>query len=637
MDLAQPLSNQGSMRAALFSLICGLSFLTVASAPAETLPDDDVYRSHGMALHGAIKYKRGFTHFDYVNPDAPKGGILRLSGLGTFDNLNPYIIKGTSDTWSGLIMHAHLMTRSEDEAFTAYGWIAKEIAVPKDRSWVEFTLDPRARFSDGSPVRVEDVIFSVTILRTKGLPFFRQYFGDIVKMEKTGPNKVRFIFRRGGNRELPLIIAQDLPILSKAYWEKRNFEAVTLDPPVVSGPYRIVKRPIVGRTIIYSRIKDYWAKDLPALKGYYNFDHIRIDYYKDSNVAREALKAGEFDYRRENSANAWAKAYNIRAVRDGRLIKRAIPHQRPAGMQGFVMNMRRTPFKDWRVRRALGLVFDFQWSNKTLFFSQYQRTSSFFENSELAARPGPPTGEVLKILEKFRGKIPDRVFDTPYRLPVFTGNGFVRSGMREAFKLLDEAGWEVRNFKLVNKKTGKPFVFEIMLVSPAFVRIVLPYKKNLAKLGITMRVRLVDTSQFIRRVQKFDFDMIVAVFGQSSSPGNEQRIFWSSKAAKLGGSRNYMGLQNEAVDALIELLIKSKDRQTLIFHTRALDRILLSYHFVVPNWYSGVDRMIYWNKFGLPKGTKRRGIPLMSWWQDPTKAARLRGRIKSLPVRRGTQ
>jgi len=607
--------------------------LSLAFAPAavsETASDEGIYRGHGMALHGSIKYKAGFTHFDYVNPSAPKGGTLRLSATGTFDNLNPYIIKGTSDSWSSLIAHASLMTRSEDEAFTGYAWIAKEIAVPKDRSWVEFTLDERARFSDGSPVTVDDVIFSLNTLKAKGLPFFRQYFGDIVKAEKTGPFKVKFTFRRAGNRELPLVIAQDLPILSKKYWEKRDFESVTLEKPVVSGPYRF-GRVEAGRFIVYERIKNYWASDIPALKGYYNFDRIRVDYYKDANVAREALKAGEFDYLYENTANAWATAYDVAAVRDGRLIKRKFPHMRPAGMQGFVMNMRHPLFKDWRVRRALGMVFDFEWTNKTLFYGQYTRTDSFFENSELASRPGLPQGEVLKILEKFRGRIPDRVFTTPYSVPEFTGDGSVRNGMRDAFRLLDEAGWEVRDFKLVNKKTGRPFVFEMLLVSPAFIRVVLPYKKNLAKLGIEMRIRLVDVSQFIRRLQKFDFDMMVAVFGQSDSPGNEQRIYWSTRAAKVPGSRNYMGLQNAAVDELIELLIRSEDRETLIFRTRALDRILLSYHFVVPNWHVAADRLVYWNKFGLPRGTKRRGVPLMTWWQDPKLAAALRGRIKSLP------
>lgn len=595
--------------------------------PAKDTAAEDVYRGHGMALHGKPKYPADFKHFDYINPDAPKGGEMHLGEIGTFDTLNPYIIKGNAAVWTFFLVHGNLMVKAEDEPFTAYAWIANSIAMPKDRSWVEFELDPRAKFSDGSPITVEDVIYSFNILREKGLPFFRFYFADVVEVKKTDERKVRFVLKKTENRELPLIIAGDLPILSKAYWEKRDFEQTTLDIPVTSGPYRI-KRVVPGRSVIYERVKDYWAKDLPTIKGHYNFDTWHVDYYLDATVAREALKAGEFDYRLENTASAWATAYNTDAVKSGEFLRKLVHHQRPAGMQGFVFNIRRPMFQNPLTRRALAYAFDFEWTNKNLFYGQYKRTKSYFENSEMAARE-LPTGRTKEILEKFRGRIPDSVFTKPYTLPTYDGSGRIRNGLREAIKLLKQAGWTFKGRQLVDAKTGRPFEFVILLSSQSFERVVLPYIRNLKRLGIKATLRVVDQSQYINRVRNFDFDMIVSVWGQSESPGNEQREMWSSAAAKRVGSRNYIGIQDPAIDELVEMVVAAPTRKELVARVKALDYVLLHHHYVVPQWHLNADRFAVWNKFGWPKGTELRGVRPWMLWVDPEKAAKLRGKINS--------
>ena len=608
--------------------------LLAASAPGgadEAALASDIVSSHAIAMHGAPKYKAGFRHFDYVNPTAPKGGSLWLASQGTFDSLNPYIVKGTAASGAGLIYDT-LMKRADDEAFTLYPLLAESIRYPKDRSWVEFTLNPRARWHDGKPVTVADVIFSLNILRTQGRPFYRYYFRDIVRVEKTGPRSVKFIFRGGTNRELPLIVAGDLSILPKHYWAKRDFAKYSLEPPLGSGPYRMGKVS-PGRRIEYFRVKDYWGKDVPANVGHHNFDLIRYEYFFDVSVMREALKAGQFDYRAENTASAWARAYDIAAKREGLLIQKKFPNGQPSGMQAFIYNMRNPLFADWRVRRALAYAFDFEWTNRNLFFGLYRRTRSFFDNSELASRPGRPRGAVLALLQKLKrrypGAVPDRVFTTPYTLPVYKDSN-IRRGLREAFRLLKEAGWVVRDFRLVNARTGLPFRFTVLLRSPAFERIVLPVRRNLKRLGIDMRIRLVDFSQYVNRVRNFDFDVVVLGWGQSLSPGNEQRGFWTTAAAKRPASNNWSGLQNRAVDDLVEQLIAAPDRKQLVLRTRALDRLLLSLHLGIPNWHIPYDRIVFWDKFGYPAKPTISGADIMTWWFDPAKASRLRGRIASL-------
>ncbi len=608
--------------------------LVAASAPGgadETAIASEIVESHAIAMHGEPKYEAGFPHFDYINPKAPKGGNLWLASQGTFDSLNPYIVKGTAASGAGLIYDT-LMKRADDEAFTLYPLLAESIRYPKDRSWVEFTLDPKARWHDGEPVTVEDVIFSMNILRKQGRPFYRYYFRDIVRMEKTGPRSVKFMFRGGTNRELPLIVAGDLTILPKHYWAKRDFTKFSLDLPLGSGPYRMGKVS-PGRRIEYVRVKDYWGKNVAANVGHHNFDLIRYEYFFDVSVMREALKAGQFDFRAENTASAWARAYDIAARRDGLLIQKKFPNGQPSGMQAFIYNMRNPLFADWRVRRALAYAFDFEWTNRNLFFGQYRRTRSFFDNSELASRPGKPRGPVLALLQRLKqrypGAVPDRVFTTPYTLPVYKDSN-IRPGLREAFRLLKEAGWVVRDFRLVNAKTGRPFRFTILLRSPAFERIVLPVRRNLKRLGIDMRIRLVDFSQYVNRVRKFDFDVVVLGWGQSLSPGNEQRGYWTAAAAKRPASNNWSGLQNRAVDDLVEQLIAAPDRKSLVLRTRALDRLLLNLHLAIPNWHIPFERLVFWDKFGYPDKPTISGADIMTWWFDPAKAARLRSRIASL-------
>jgi microcin C transport system substrate-binding protein len=561
-------------------------------------------------MHGEPKYGPGFRHFAYVNPDAPKGGELRLAVEGTFDSFHAFIPRGTGAAGAEAAVES-LMVGSADEAFTEYGLLAESIEVPADRSWAIFTLRREARWHDGRPVTPEDVIFSLEILKKHGHPFYRFYYQAIVRAEKLGERRVRFSFKGDDNRELPLIAGQ-LPILPKHYWENRDFSRTTLEPPLGSGPYRVASFE-AGRYVLVERVRDYWGRELPVRRGMQNFDRIRYDYFRDSTVIREALKAGSIDLRAENQAKAWALDYDTPAMREGRLRKLEFDHDRPSGMQGFAMNTRRAVFRDARVRQALAHAFDFEWSNRTLFFGQYQRTASYFENSELASSGLPSEGE-RKLLEPWRGKIPDELFGQAYPPPRTDGSGWPRENLRRAFALLREAGWVVRDLRLVNEKSGEPFSFEILLVGSGFERIVLPFVRNLRRLGIDARVRVVDSSQYVNRLREFDFDMIVAVWPQSPSPGNEQRDFWGSAAAKTPGSRNYAGIASPAVDALIEALIAAPDRESLVTRTRALDRVLLWSHLVVPNWHSPVDRYIFWDKFGYPTPPPMQGTSTDWWW-----------------------
>ncbi len=576
-------------------------------------------------MHGTPKYAPDFQHFDYVNPNAPKGGALRLGVQGTFYSFNPFIPKGNPGAGTSF---ETLLTASADEPFTEYGLIAESIEIPDDRSWVIFRLRPQARWHDGKPITVEDVIWSFDTLKSKGRPFYRFYYDSVEGAEKVGPRRVKFTFADKGNRELPLIVGE-LPILPKHYWATRDFEKTTLEPPLGSGPYRITEFE-AGRFVTTERVRDYWGKDLPVKKGQNNFDRIRYDYYHNDTAIRIALKAGEIDLRFENQAKAWALDYDVPAVRKGWLKKEAIRHFSPTGMQAFVFNTRREIFKDRRVRRALAYAFDFEWTNKNLFSGQYTRTESYFSNSELAAT-GLPQGEELEILERYRGRIPDEVFTRLYEAPSTDGSGWPRENLREAFALLEEAGWVVENMRLVNVHTGRPFEFEFLLVSPAFERIVLPYVRNLKRLGIDARVRLVDQSQYINRLRSFDFDVIVAVWPASESPGNEQRNFWSSAAADSPAGRNYAGIKDPVVDELVELVISAPDRTSLVARTRAVDRVLLFGYYVVPNWHLQVQRILSWDKFSRPEVTPKTGTSIDYWWFDPAKAARLEAERQAEP------
>ena len=580
---------------------------------------------HGLSLYGpqGLKYKPG-EPYEYANPKAPKGGVIRQSALRTFNTFNPYIIKGDAAVGLGFIYES-LMTSPQDEAFTEYGLIAETIEVPKDRSWATFTLRKEARWHDEKPVTVEDVIWSLETLKKKGRPFYRFYYRDVTKVEKVGERKVKFTFGSTENRELPLIIGQ-LPILPKHYWEKRNFDKTTLEPPLGSGPYKI-KSFEPGRAIVYERVKDYWGAQLPVNTGRFNADRIRFDYYRDATVALEAFKAGDYDFRLENTSKTWATGYNSPAFKEGYYKKIEIRHQNPTGMQGFVFNTRKKLFQSPIVRRALAFAFDFEWTNKNLFYGQYARTNSFFSNSELASSGLPSKGE-LKILKPLKKIIPPEVFTQTYYPPGTDGTGRIRKQLREARKLLQKAGWIVRNGKLVNKNFQEPFKFEILLISPAFERIVLPFVRNLKRLGIEASVRTVDTAQYRKRTDDFDFDMVVSTFGQSLSPGNEQREFWGSAAAMRPGSRNLAGIQSSVIDGLIELVISAPDRKSLITRTRALDRVLLWNHYVIPHWHIRSFRVAFWDKFGRPPKTPIYGLAFDAWWVDKNKSDRLASKLK---------
>jgi microcin C transport system substrate-binding protein len=569
--------------------------------------------SHGFAMHGTPKHAADAGPPDWLNPDAPKGGSVRLGARGTFDSLHPFIVKsvpaaGISAIWDTLCWN------SRDEASTEYGLIAETIEWPEDRSWAAFTLRPQARFHDGSPITVEDVIWTFDTLKAKGLPNYAFYYNDVLKAEKVGDRKVKFTFRDDTNKELPLIIGQ-LPVLPSKWWAARDFEKVSLEIPLGSSAYRVESFD-AGRSITYRRVADWWARDLWMNRGRHNFEVMRYEYYRDVTVQFEAFKAGEIDIRQENIARNWATGYDIPPVREGRIVKAEISHELPSGMQCFAFNTRRDYFKDRRVREAIATMFDFAWTNKNLFYGMYRRNISFFGNSELASS-GLPTAAELKYLEPLRGQIPDEVFTKEFKLPETDGTGNVRDLARRALALLKEAGWEVKDGKMTETKTGKKLAFEMLLQDASFERVVLPYKQNLERIGVDMTVRTIDTAQFKRRNDEFDFDMMVEGFGQSLSPGNEQRDFWGSKSADTPGSRNTIGIRNEAIDRLVDTLIAAPDRESLINVTRALDRVLLWSHFVVPNWHNPKAFVAYWNRFGRPaKSARYAPVAFDTWWID---------------------
>ena len=569
--------------------------------------------SYGLSLFGELKYPADFTHFAYANPDAPKGGSMKFAAIGTFDTLNPFIIKGVPAAGIGQVFDT-LMRQSEDEPGSEYGLIAESAALAPDKLSVLYTLRKEARFADGSPITPDDVVWTFDTLRDQGQPMYRSYYGDVSGVAPEGERGVRFTFKTANNRELPVILGE-MPVLSKKYWSSHDFTKTTLDPPLGSGPYKI-KSVEPGRSITYQRVADYWGAELPVNKGRQNVDTIRYDYYRDGTVALEAFKAGQYDIRRENSSKAWATGYDSPALRQGLIKKEAIPNQLPSGMQGFGYNLRRPLFQDPRVRQALAYAFDFEWSNANLFYGLYARTRSYFDNSELAAT-GVPQGEELKLLEPFRGKIPDDVFTKEYDPPKYDAKFTIRDGLRQAIKLLKEAGWSFKDEKLVNDKTGQPFVFELLLNDPQMERIVLPFADNLKRIGITARVRTVDTAQYERRMETFDYDMTVVVFGQSLSPGNEQREYWGSKAADQQGSRNLLGIKSPVIDQLTEELINAPDRASLVAHTRALDRVLQYGYYVIPNFHNTAFWVAYWNKFRRPEVSPKYGIGLDTWWVDP--------------------
>ena len=573
--------------------------------------------AHGVSIDGKLKYPQGFSRFDYVSPDAVKGGALILHDLGGFDKMNPFTLKGSAPFGLDSFVFEPLAVGSLDEPFAAYGLIAKDIALAEDGKSVTFTLNEKARFSDGSPITVEDVKYSLETLKSdKAHPFYQIYLQNITGAEILDAHRVRFLFDKP-NRELHMIASQ-LPVLNKAFYEQHGFDpsgsADPMTPPVGSGPYRVTEvNP--GKSITYTRNPDYWAIDHPVRRGFYNFDTVTIKYFKDQIVSVEAFKAGEFDVMPVNIAKQWQRDLTGRHFASGELIKKQFPHKNDAGMQGFVFNTRNALFADRKVRRALGLALDFEWINKALFFNQYTRSNSYFSNSDLAAT-GLPGAAEMQLLEPYRDQLPPEVFTTPLTPPTTTPPSSLRANLRLAKKLLADAGWQVKDGVLTNS-SGTPFTFEILLVSPSFERVMAPYVKNLAKLGIKARYRTIDPALYSDRVKNFDFDMVVNVFGQSQSPGNEQRDYWSSASAAHEGSRNLAGVNSPVVDSLVESIIYAQTQEELTAACKALDRVLWYDYYVVPNWYLAFHRIAYKAKFNLPKTLPLYYTPyqfINTWW-----------------------
>lgn len=600
-----------------------LLMLSLSVAPALSSASDDIDTRHALALYGEPALAADFSHFPYTNPQAPVGGSMARDAIGSFDSTNPFIIQGTPAAGLSNIYDTLLVT-NPDEPFSMYGLLAEGIRLAPDRRWIEFDINPQARFHDGEPVTADDVVFSFNTLTEKGQPFYGAYYADVTAVSAVDDSTVRFTLGDSESRELPLIIGQ-LPILPAHYWQDRDFEATTRDALLGSGPYRIADvNP--GRRIVYERVDDYWGKDLPANQGRYNIDELIFDYYRDHTVALEAFKAGNLDMRIENSARQWATAYDFPAARDGLVQLLEVPTGQPAGMQAFVMNERRPMFEDKRVRHAFNLVFDFDWLNQNLFYGAYQRTQSYFEHSDMAAS-GLPEGGELALLEPYRDQLPEEVFSTP--LPM-TGPDDMRQRLRQAMELLQEAGYAHNgNGELIHQDTGQPLRFEVLLHDSQFERVVQPLLRNLARLGVKGKLRTVDVSQYLNRLRDFDFDMVVASYPQSNNPGNEQREFWASEYADQPRSRNLIGLEDPVVDALVDQLIAADSRESLQDATRALDRVLLWGFHVIPQWYLGDNRIAAWDKFAGQQPYPRYGIDLDAWWVDPQQSERIEARQRS--------
>lgn len=604
------------LSAIFISTLCSLSLAS------ESTSENPITISHAMAMHGDPKYPADFKRFDYTSPRALKGGELKLHSLGTFDSFNGFIPKGNSADHLGLIYDS-LMTGSADEAFSIYGLVANKIEYPEDRSWVIFHINPTASFHDGHSIDADDVVFSFNTLMEKGSPQYRFYYQDVENVLALDTLRVKFSFKPGASKEMPLTVSQ-LPVLPQHYWQDKDFTSANLQKPLGSGPYKIGKFE-AGRTITYERVKDYWGAELPTRQGLYNYDKITHDYFRDFTIAMEALKAGVVDVRVERVSKLWATGYTGRAIDEGRLKTEEINHQNPTGMQAFLFNLRKPLFEDRILRQAIGLAFDFEWTNENLFYGAYKRTQSFFSNSELASS-GLPNEQELTLLAPFKDQLPAEVFEQVYRAPVSGELPNNRINLRKAKKLLDSAGYYVEDNQLLTPDK-KPVNFEVLMYDPGFKRVVNPFIRGLKKLGINAKIRMVDTSQYINRIREFKFDMIVYSIGQSLSPGTEQVNFWHSSSANAPGSRNLMGINNPVIDSLVEQLIKADSRESLIAHAHALDRVLLHNHYVIPHWHINHHRLAYWDKFDRPSNSPRYDIGfeigLMSWWIDPNKEIRI--------------
>lgn len=586
--------------------------------------------SHGYAQFGTLKYPANFEHFDWVNPSAPKGGTLRVMAFGTFDTLNPYTFKGTSPVSTPnfpqygvtelnepLMVGTGQYDPSGDESASSYGLIAKSVEYSEDRSWVVFNLREQARFHDGKPITAYDVAFSYRTLVKNGHPQYRTSLQEVKRVDILNRHSIRFVLKRAGN---PLLILRlgELPVLPQHYWKDRDFKATTFEPPLGSGPYRITQvQP--GRSLVFERVKDWWGEKLPANRGKYNFDRVEVEFYRDSNVAFEAFKAGEFDFYIEHQAKNWANGYRFPAIARGDVIRAEIPHQIPTQTQALFMNTRRAVFGDRKVREAMGLMFDFEWTNRTLFNNAYMRAASYYPNSEFSA-VGKPEGHEWLLLSPHRKELPEALFTQPFQVPTTEGRGIPRETLRRALGLLAEAGWKLSGQRLLNDR-GQPLRFEILLVNPNLERILQPYRENLASIGIDVSLRTVDRAQYKQRLDHFDYDMILMTLPQTLSPGLEQYLYFHSSQVGVKGSKNYAGVANPVADEMIDKLLGAQSRDEQLAAARALDRTLLWEHYSIPNWYINYHRLAYRNRFAFVT-TPPYTLGLRAWWLKPTENAR---------------
>lgn len=590
----------GTPRALLF-----FAALWLLSAAATAGP------RHGIAMHGEPKYPPSFTHFDYVNPDAPKGGSVVFGQQGSFDSLNPLIVKGNAISGVRDYVYESLLTRSYDEAFSLYGLLAESVETPDDRSWVTFHLHPRARFSDGKPVTPEDVIFSHSLLREKGRPNHRSFYGKVDRVERIGDRGVRFVFK-GVDRELPLILGL-MPVLPKHLVDPESFEATSLAPPVGSGPYRITEvRP--GESVSFRRDPDYWGADLPVNRGHYNFEAMRFEFYRDRNALFEAFKKGLFHILTESDPGRWARDYDFPAVRDGRVTKRSFELGIPAGMSGLALNTRRPAFADIRLREALTLLFDFEWMNRNLYHGLYTRTQSYFDGSELASHGRPADARERALLAPFPGAVTPEAMAGRLAQPLSDGAGRNRDNRRRAVALFEAAGYEQVGGRMVRKATGEPLTFELLAATRDQERLFLTYARQLEAVGIRVAIRQIDSAQYQARKNSFDFDVIQHHWGASLSPGNEQNFRWSRQAADSEGSFNYPGVRSAAADAMIAAMLAATTREDFVSAVRALDRVLLSGSYVVPLFRLPSQWVAYWNRLTPPRASTLYGMRIDAWW-----------------------
>lgn len=598
-------------------ILLSLAACAVLATSAVSANAQNADPKHGLSVFGDLKYGNGFSHFSYANPDAPKGGALKVPGLDTFETVNPFILKGRKEPLAESLLFDTLMARAFDEPDAYYGLVAKTVEQPADKSWVAFNIDPRAKFHDGTSITAGDVVFTYNALKKDGHPRYRINFRDVDRAEATSPGRVKFTFKPGIHRDLATRLAA-LPVLSKAYYDKVDFKKTTFVAPLASGPYRVGKYE-PGRSITYSRVKNYWAKDLPVIRGRYNFDAVTVDYYRDREVMFQAFFSQQYDFREDFTSRQWATQYDKPAVNAGLVIREVLPDETPSGVQAFILNLRREKFQDVRVRTAIDMAFDFEWTNKTLFYSQYARTNSMFENSTLAAKK-PPTKDELALLEPFRGELPEEVFTTPFASPQTDGSGKLRSSLRKASRLLKQAGYRIED-GVLKDAAGAPLKIEFLLFEASFKRIIGPYINNLKRLGIQAYIRIVDTANFKRRQDTFDFDIVIRRIAQPLTPGLEQRNYFGSEFAGVQGSFNVGGVKNGAVDALIEKVVTATSRPALTTAVRALDRVIMWNRYAVMQWYKGAHNIAYWNKFNRPAVSPRYAMGVIdTWWFDAAKA-----------------